>query len=154
MILELCEIWSGTLGGACGQKNCGGRFRARGNNNDLLMSIFLLPTFHVGLARPTDHLPLPEEAKSVYAYIYQTERRNRGVRNACHEITRKTWTLQRSMRRPGNQNNGFAARHHRASTHRVFWPIGLLHPPWSHGLPLYWRGHYRRYRCFRMALLR
>jgi cobalt-zinc-cadmium resistance protein CzcA len=33
---------------------------------DLLMSIFLLPTFYVWWARPTDHLPRPEEAKSVY----------------------------------------------------------------------------------------
>jgi cobalt-zinc-cadmium resistance protein CzcA len=33
---------------------------------DLLMSIFLLPTFYVWWAGPTDHLPKPEEAKSVY----------------------------------------------------------------------------------------
>jgi len=33
---------------------------------DLLMSISLLPTFYVWWARPTDHLPKPEEAKSVY----------------------------------------------------------------------------------------
>jgi cobalt-zinc-cadmium resistance protein CzcA len=33
---------------------------------DLLMSIFLLPTFYVWWARPADHLPSPEEAKSVY----------------------------------------------------------------------------------------
>src|SRR2546425_2568559 len=33
---------------------------------DLLMSIFLLPTFYVWWARPADHLPKPEEAKSVY----------------------------------------------------------------------------------------
>jgi heavy metal efflux system protein len=33
---------------------------------DLLMSTFLLPTFYVWWARPTDHLPKPEEAKSVY----------------------------------------------------------------------------------------
>jgi cobalt-zinc-cadmium resistance protein CzcA len=33
---------------------------------DLLMSIFLLPTFYVWWARPTDQLPSPEEAKSVY----------------------------------------------------------------------------------------
>jgi cobalt-zinc-cadmium resistance protein CzcA len=33
---------------------------------DLLMSVFLLPTFYVWWARPTDHLPSPEEAKSVY----------------------------------------------------------------------------------------
>jgi cobalt-zinc-cadmium resistance protein CzcA len=33
---------------------------------DLLMNIFLLPTFYVWWARPTDHLPKPEEAKSVY----------------------------------------------------------------------------------------
>jgi cobalt-zinc-cadmium resistance protein CzcA len=33
---------------------------------DLLMSIFLLPTFYVWWARPTDHLPSPEGAKSVY----------------------------------------------------------------------------------------
>jgi cobalt-zinc-cadmium resistance protein CzcA len=33
---------------------------------DLLMSIFLLPTFYVWWARPTDHLPAPEESKSVY----------------------------------------------------------------------------------------
>ena len=33
---------------------------------DLLMSIFLLPTFYVWWARPTDHLPKPEEVKSVY----------------------------------------------------------------------------------------
>jgi cobalt-zinc-cadmium resistance protein CzcA len=32
----------------------------------LVMSIFLLPTFYVWWARPTDHLPKPEEAKSVY----------------------------------------------------------------------------------------
>jgi cobalt-zinc-cadmium resistance protein CzcA len=32
----------------------------------LLMGIFLLPTFYVWWARPTDHLPKPEEAKSVY----------------------------------------------------------------------------------------
>jgi len=34
---------------------------------DLLMSIFLLPTFYVWWSRPTDHLPPPEDAKSVYA---------------------------------------------------------------------------------------
>ena len=33
---------------------------------DLLMSIFLLPTFYVWWARPTDQLPQAEEAKSVY----------------------------------------------------------------------------------------
>ena len=33
---------------------------------DLLLSIFLLPTFYVWWARPTDHLPSQEEAKSVY----------------------------------------------------------------------------------------
>jgi cobalt-zinc-cadmium resistance protein CzcA len=33
---------------------------------DLLMSIFLPPTFYVWWARPTDHLPVPEESKSVY----------------------------------------------------------------------------------------
>jgi cobalt-zinc-cadmium resistance protein CzcA len=33
---------------------------------DLLMSIFLLPTFYVWWARPNDHLPKPEESKSVY----------------------------------------------------------------------------------------
>jgi cobalt-zinc-cadmium resistance protein CzcA len=33
---------------------------------DLLMSIFLLPTFYVWWARPTDPLPSPEEARSVY----------------------------------------------------------------------------------------
>jgi len=33
---------------------------------DLLMSIFLLPTFYVWWARPNDPLPAPEEAKSVY----------------------------------------------------------------------------------------
>jgi hypothetical protein len=33
---------------------------------DLLMSIFLLPTSYVWWARPIDHLPKPEEAKSVY----------------------------------------------------------------------------------------
>jgi cobalt-zinc-cadmium resistance protein CzcA len=33
---------------------------------DLMMSIFLLPTFYVWWARPTDHLPTPEESKSVY----------------------------------------------------------------------------------------
>ena len=33
---------------------------------DLLMSIFLLPTFYVWWARPTDRLPKPEEAKSVF----------------------------------------------------------------------------------------
>ena len=33
---------------------------------DLLMSIFLLPTFYVWWARPTDHLPTPEESRSVY----------------------------------------------------------------------------------------
>ncbi len=32
----------------------------------LVMSIFLLPTLYVWWARPTDHLPSPEEAKSVY----------------------------------------------------------------------------------------
>jgi cobalt-zinc-cadmium resistance protein CzcA len=37
-----------------------------GLSADLLMSIFLLPTFYVWWARPTDHLPSPEEAKSVY----------------------------------------------------------------------------------------
>jgi cobalt-zinc-cadmium resistance protein CzcA len=34
---------------------------------DLVMSTFLLPTFYVWWARPTDHLPPPEESKSVYA---------------------------------------------------------------------------------------
>jgi cobalt-zinc-cadmium resistance protein CzcA len=33
---------------------------------DLLMSIFLLPTFYVWWARPTDHLPSAEESGSVY----------------------------------------------------------------------------------------
>jgi cobalt-zinc-cadmium resistance protein CzcA len=33
---------------------------------DLAMSIFLLPTFYVWWARPTDHLPPAEEARSVY----------------------------------------------------------------------------------------
>jgi cobalt-zinc-cadmium resistance protein CzcA len=33
---------------------------------DLLMSIFLLPTFYVWWARPTDRLPTPEESKSVF----------------------------------------------------------------------------------------
>jgi cobalt-zinc-cadmium resistance protein CzcA len=33
---------------------------------DLVMSTFLLPTFYVWWARPTDHLPRPEEARSVY----------------------------------------------------------------------------------------
>jgi cobalt-zinc-cadmium resistance protein CzcA len=33
---------------------------------DLIMSTFLLPTFYVWWARPTDHLPTPEEARSVY----------------------------------------------------------------------------------------
>ncbi|HEY6340648.1 MAG TPA: CusA/CzcA family heavy metal efflux RND transporter [Bryobacteraceae bacterium] len=33
---------------------------------DLLMSIFLLPTFYVWWARPTDHLPPIDEARSVY----------------------------------------------------------------------------------------
>ncbi len=33
---------------------------------DLLMSIFLLPTFYVWWARPTDQLPRAEEARSVY----------------------------------------------------------------------------------------
>jgi cobalt-zinc-cadmium resistance protein CzcA len=33
---------------------------------DLLMSIFLLPTFYVWWARPSDRLPRPEDAKSVY----------------------------------------------------------------------------------------
>jgi cobalt-zinc-cadmium resistance protein CzcA len=35
---------------------------------DLLMSIFLLPTFYVWWATPTDHLPAPEESKSVYEH--------------------------------------------------------------------------------------
>jgi cobalt-zinc-cadmium resistance protein CzcA len=34
---------------------------------DLVMSIFLLPTFYVWWARPTDHLPKPEESKSIDA---------------------------------------------------------------------------------------
>jgi cobalt-zinc-cadmium resistance protein CzcA len=34
---------------------------------DLVMSTFLLPTFYAWWARPTDHLPPPEEAKGVYA---------------------------------------------------------------------------------------
>jgi cobalt-zinc-cadmium resistance protein CzcA len=33
---------------------------------DLVMSIFLLPTFYVWWARPTDHLPPVEDARSVY----------------------------------------------------------------------------------------
>jgi len=33
---------------------------------DLLMCVFLLPTFYVWWARPNDHLPTPEESKSVY----------------------------------------------------------------------------------------
>jgi cobalt-zinc-cadmium resistance protein CzcA len=33
---------------------------------DLLMSVFLLPTFYVWWASPTDRLPTPEESKSVY----------------------------------------------------------------------------------------
>ncbi len=33
---------------------------------DLLMSIFLLPTFYAWWARPTDHLPSIEESRSVY----------------------------------------------------------------------------------------
>jgi cobalt-zinc-cadmium resistance protein CzcA len=35
---------------------------------DLLMSIFLLPTFYVWWARPNDPLPKPEESKSVYEH--------------------------------------------------------------------------------------
>jgi cobalt-zinc-cadmium resistance protein CzcA len=34
---------------------------------DLLMSTFLLPTFYVWWARPTDRLPKPEEARGLYA---------------------------------------------------------------------------------------
>jgi cobalt-zinc-cadmium resistance protein CzcA len=34
---------------------------------DLVMSIFLLPTFYVWWARPTDHLPKPEESKNIDA---------------------------------------------------------------------------------------
>lgn len=34
---------------------------------DLVMSTFLLPTFYVWWARPTDHLPPADEARSVYA---------------------------------------------------------------------------------------
>jgi cobalt-zinc-cadmium resistance protein CzcA len=34
---------------------------------DLLMSIFLLPTFYVWWARPTDHLPKADEAKAIDA---------------------------------------------------------------------------------------
>jgi len=60
---------------------------------DLVMSIFLLPTFFITWARPTDHLPKPEEAKSVYEQIYQSGRRNRGAGNAYQEFTRKKWTL-------------------------------------------------------------
>jgi cobalt-zinc-cadmium resistance protein CzcA len=33
---------------------------------DLLLSVFLLPTFYVWWARPEDHLPSPEESHSVY----------------------------------------------------------------------------------------
>jgi len=33
---------------------------------DLIMSTFLLPTFYVWWARPTDHLPAAEESRSVY----------------------------------------------------------------------------------------
>jgi cobalt-zinc-cadmium resistance protein CzcA len=33
---------------------------------DLVMSIFLLPTFYVWWARPTDHLPPAEDSRSVY----------------------------------------------------------------------------------------
>ncbi|HYM06047.1 MAG TPA: CusA/CzcA family heavy metal efflux RND transporter [Terriglobales bacterium] len=33
---------------------------------DLIMSSFLLPTFYVWWARPADHLPSPDEARSVY----------------------------------------------------------------------------------------
>jgi len=33
---------------------------------DLLLSIFLLPTFYVWWARSTDKLPSEEEARSVY----------------------------------------------------------------------------------------
>jgi cobalt-zinc-cadmium resistance protein CzcA len=35
---------------------------------DLLMGLFLLPTFYVWWARPNDHLPAPEESKSVYEH--------------------------------------------------------------------------------------
>jgi cobalt-zinc-cadmium resistance protein CzcA len=34
---------------------------------DLMMSTFLLPTFYVWWARPTDHLPPPEEANNLHA---------------------------------------------------------------------------------------
>ena len=34
---------------------------------DLVLSIFLLPTFYVWWARPTDHLPKPEESRSIDA---------------------------------------------------------------------------------------
>jgi len=34
---------------------------------DLMMSTFLLPTFYVWWARPTDRLPAAEEANSVHA---------------------------------------------------------------------------------------
>jgi heavy metal efflux system protein len=35
---------------------------------DLIMSTFLLPTFYVWWARPTDHLPPAEESQSVYGW--------------------------------------------------------------------------------------
>jgi cobalt-zinc-cadmium resistance protein CzcA len=35
---------------------------------DLLMSLFLLPTFYVWWARPNDHLPTPEDSKSVFEH--------------------------------------------------------------------------------------
>ncbi len=34
---------------------------------DLLISVFLLPTFYVWWARPTDRLPKPEESRSIDA---------------------------------------------------------------------------------------
>src|ERR1019366_1798715 len=70
------------------------------------------------------------------------------------KITPQKAPMPRLGRRQGSHCNCFAGRHHSASTHWIFWPVRILHPPRAHGLALYWRRHYRRCHCPRLAPLR
>src|SRR5262249_28365237 len=63
----------------------------------LVMNIFLLPTFYAWWARPTDHLPPSEEAKSLYAYTLATQKLVRfGIRRGKSPIIVTLISLTRS----------------------------------------------------------
>ena len=70
------------------------------------------------------------------------------------KITSQKTPMPRLGRRPASHRSGFAGRHHSASAHWVFRPVGLLPPPRARGLALCWRRHYRRCHCPRLALPR